>query len=217
MLLALEEAADYKDGTNARPGVVDLARKCSVSVRLVSSALDKARRLRFIEQTARHNPKRHIAATYRLISTCSSVHVESNGSTCSSVHVESAAEPDFNVQKPDFNVQNNGVSTCSTLHLSIPITPKPVFPEGALLTKRNARETREAPTESDEHPHGCPSTENHSHPANDEPTLAFDYGRTAHREPPRRLPTKVQQMLEDSMRRGEQLRAQEAQNRGQAS
>lgn len=106
VLLALETFADYPEGTNARPGVTLLARTCRLGQRVVEGALAQGRRLDLIEQTQRANPKRGLAASYRLISTRTSVQVEP-GSARTSVRVEGAFQPAQN----EFQPARNGFST----------------------------------------------------------------------------------------------------------
>jgi hypothetical protein len=67
VLLALETFADYPAGTNARPGINNLAVMCAVDERTVRFALKAGVRLGIIELTARANPKRGLAAVYRLV------------------------------------------------------------------------------------------------------------------------------------------------------
>lgn len=143
VLLALETFTDYRDGTNAHPGVAVLAQICNVSDRLVKQALDHGRQLGLIAQTARANPKAHKSATYKLLSTCSSVHVETD-SECSSVHVET----DFNVQNSDFNVQKDGVSKCTSVHTTYPLTPSQLTPE----SDARASSAAQLPAVPDSHP-----------------------------------------------------------------
>jgi hypothetical protein len=77
VLQMLEVFADYPDGTNARPGVAMLAETCRLKHSVVESALASGRRLKLIKQTARANPKRGLAATYRLVSIPTVVGVDS--------------------------------------------------------------------------------------------------------------------------------------------
>ncbi|WP_457226650.1 helix-turn-helix domain-containing protein [Mycobacteroides abscessus] len=65
VLLSLETFADYRDGTNARPGIEGLMRKCGLTERAVETALKRGRELGLIERTA-NGFKRH-AAVYRLV------------------------------------------------------------------------------------------------------------------------------------------------------
>lgn len=67
VLLALETFADYPAGTNARPGINNLAAMCALDERTARYALKAGERLRLIERTARANPKRSLAAVYRLL------------------------------------------------------------------------------------------------------------------------------------------------------
>lgn len=85
VLVALETYADYRDGTNAYPGIELLARSTNLGVRIVRYALLAGRRLGLIEQTAPANPNRGRAAVYRLLP------VEHTGTT---VPVETVDEPD---------------------------------------------------------------------------------------------------------------------------
>lgn len=67
VLLALETFADYPAGTNARPGINNLAAMCALDERTARYALKAGERLRLIERTGRANPKRGLAAVYRLL------------------------------------------------------------------------------------------------------------------------------------------------------
>jgi hypothetical protein len=99
VLLALEGFADFPAGTNARPGIAALAEICGLVPRVVDTALDKGRRLRLIDQTARANPKLGLAAVYRLlpvpISTRTGVR----------------AETGFNTHETRFNTHRDDIST----------------------------------------------------------------------------------------------------------
>lgn len=67
VLLALETFADYPAGTNARPGINNLAAMCALDERTARYALKAGEQLRLIERTGRANPKRGLAAVYRLL------------------------------------------------------------------------------------------------------------------------------------------------------
>lgn len=127
VLLALADFADWPDGTNARPGVERLAEICSIGERSVKEALRRGRDLKLIHQTARANPKRHLAAVYQVanqhVSTCTPVHVE-NVSRGTPVHVES----DFKGQTTHFQGANQDVSRCTPVHPTKPLTPSPLTP-----------------------------------------------------------------------------------------
>ncbi len=127
-LLALSEFADWPAGTNARPSVKKLAAMCGFQERVVKEALQRGRDLKLIERTARANPKRHLAAVYRLltvdVSRCASVHLE-DVSTCASVHLEDA-----------FLGARDGVSRCTSVHPTKSFTPSP---------KREGARERDAP------------------------------------------------------------------------
>lgn len=103
VLLALEMFADFPSGTDARPGVAVLAEVCGCGTRVVERALHEGRRLKLIEQTARANPKRGLAAVYRLL--------PAPLSTRTSVHVET----DFNPHETDFNPHESVISTRTTV------------------------------------------------------------------------------------------------------
>ncbi|BBZ22822.1 helix-turn-helix domain-containing protein [Mycolicibacter hiberniae] len=103
VLLALETFADYPAGTNARPGVANLADMCRFGERVVKSALERGRRLKLIEQTARANPKLGLAAVYSLL--------PAPTSKCTSVHLET----DFKVHDRTFQGARNDVSRCTTV------------------------------------------------------------------------------------------------------
>ncbi len=105
ILLALETFADFPAGTNARPGIAALAKMCGLGTRVVDSALAEGQRRGFIEQTARANPKRGLAAVYRLLSTRTSVRTEQD-STRTSVRTESG----FNPHETTFQSAQNDVS-----------------------------------------------------------------------------------------------------------
>lgn len=72
VLLALETFADYADGTNARPGIEGLMRKCGLTERAVETALKRGRELGLIQRTA-NGFKRH-AAVYRLVPIANTPH-----------------------------------------------------------------------------------------------------------------------------------------------
>lgn len=103
VLLALESFADWPDGTNARPGVARLAGICGMEVCAVKRALKRGRELGLIQQTARANPRRGLAATHRLVS--------QTDSTCTAVHLEQ----DFKVARDEFLGSPNGVSRCTAV------------------------------------------------------------------------------------------------------
>jgi hypothetical protein len=67
VLLALETFADFPEGTNAYPGNDLLAERCGFGTTEVENALRQGRKLALIEKTARQNPKRGLAAVYRLL------------------------------------------------------------------------------------------------------------------------------------------------------
>lgn len=70
VILALENYANWSDGTNAHPGVDKLARTCGVDEKTVRRALETAwKKLGLIEQTVRANPKAGNAAVWKLVST----------------------------------------------------------------------------------------------------------------------------------------------------
>ncbi|GBG35825.1 hypothetical protein [Mycobacterium montefiorense] len=101
ILQTLEMFADYPHGTNAHPGVENLARASGLQTRAVDNTLAKARKLMLIEQTARANPKLGLASVYRLLavphSTRTLVRTESN-STRTGVRIED----DFNPHETRF-------------------------------------------------------------------------------------------------------------------
>ena len=118
VLLALETYADYPEGTNARPGVTNLATMCGLGMRVVEGALQRGRRLGLIEQTGRANPKRGLAASYQLVSTRTTVQIE-DASSCTSVRVEDAFQP----AQDEFQPARNGHSTRTLVQPTNPITP----------------------------------------------------------------------------------------------
>jgi hypothetical protein len=113
VLLALSDFSDWPAGTNARPGVDLLAEICGLKPRAVKGALDAARKLKLIERTGRANPKRHLAAIYRLllptISRCTTVHVE----------------PDFKVHGETVQGARPDHSRCTTVHPTYPYQSLP--------------------------------------------------------------------------------------------
>lgn len=92
VLLALETFADYGDGTDARPGVARLAEMCGLKTRVVEAALQLGVKRKFIAQTDRANPKRRLAACYRLVSTRTSMRVDAPNNDVFNPH-ESAFLP----------------------------------------------------------------------------------------------------------------------------
>lgn len=96
VLLALAEFADFKSGADARPGVACLAVMCGLKSRVVERALARGRELSLIEQVARANPRRNLAAVYRLVpvpdSTRTSVRLDED-STRTDVRIETEFNP----------------------------------------------------------------------------------------------------------------------------
>lgn len=88
VLLALETFADYGTGANARPGESTLAEMCRLTPRAVRAALAQGQRLGLIERTSPANPKRGLAAVYRLATTGTAVPVETLATTGTAVPVE---------------------------------------------------------------------------------------------------------------------------------
>ncbi len=122
VLLALAEFADWKSGADARPGVAHLAAMCGLKSRVVERALARGRELKLIEQVARANPRRNLAAVYRLVSvpdsTRTSVQVDED-STRTSVQVES----EFNPHETEVQPARNGVSTRTSVQPTQSLTP----------------------------------------------------------------------------------------------
>ena len=110
VLLALEARADYRDGTNARPGVEELARMCALKPRIVEYALAHGRELNLIEQTARANPKRGLCAVYRLILPTDFNPHQRADTTGFNPH-GGADRNGFNPHKTEFQPAQNDVST----------------------------------------------------------------------------------------------------------
>ena len=123
VLLALETFADFPDGTNARPGVAALADICGLGTRVVELAFERGRRLKLIEQTGRANPKRGLAAVYRLL--------PAPISTRTSVQVET----DFNPHETRFNPHESVIST----RTSVQPTNKDSPSHNTKAEKRRAR------------------------------------------------------------------------------
>lgn len=109
-LLALETYADWPDGTNARPGVENLARMCGLKTRVVEKALAQGRQLKLIDQTSRANPKRGHAASYCLLSTRTTVRIETD-STRTTVRIDTPTNANFNPHESAFLPARNEVST----------------------------------------------------------------------------------------------------------
>lgn len=143
VLLALETFADYRDGTNARPGVAMLAEMCRLRTRVVESALQRGRLLGFIEQTARANPKRGHAATYRIISTRADVRPEST-----STRTSARVEDDFNPHESGFQPARNGVSTRTLVQPTYPLTPIHNIEEGLRQPGTSPDVPTDSPTSS---------------------------------------------------------------------
>ena len=120
VLLALETFADYPEGTNARPGVDRLAEFCNVNESTVRRALEAGQQLGLIEQTARANPRRSLAAVYRLLpQTISTVHASAldDVSTVHASTLDTPTAPAFNRAHSAFLPRRNDVST---LHAGTP-------------------------------------------------------------------------------------------------
>jgi hypothetical protein len=116
VLLALESFADYPAGTNAHPGTAVLAERCGCGMRVVELALADARRLGLIQQTARANPKRHLAAVYRLLAVPISL--------CTSVRVEDSLNPHRSADRTTFQPAREDISIRTSLRPTKPLTPK---------------------------------------------------------------------------------------------
>lgn len=131
VLLALETFADYPSGANARPGVEGLMQKCGgLSDRAVRNGLTDGRLLGLIEQTGRANPKRGLAAVYRLVSTGTTVPVDGANSTGITVPVETSSsgtgvpvERRIQPAHNGFQPAQRDVSTGTPVPPTNPITP----------------------------------------------------------------------------------------------
>ena len=73
VLLMLETFADYRDGTNAHPGIQVLAEMCGLTSNAVGTALGRGRLLGLIERTEPANRGGGKADVYRLILTPTAV------------------------------------------------------------------------------------------------------------------------------------------------
>jgi hypothetical protein len=134
VLLALESRADYRDGTNARPGVDGLARMCALKPRIVEYALARGRQLNLIQQTARANPKRGLCAVYRLVpAPAINPHGDADRSDFNP-HGD-ADRTDFNPHETEFQPARNGVSTRTSVQPSIPLTPNPLLQNNSRADK----------------------------------------------------------------------------------
>lgn len=122
VLLGLSEFADWKSGANARPGVAHLAAMCGLKSRIVERALARGRELNLIEQEARANPRRGLAAVYRLVpvpdSTRTTVRIDED-STRTTVRLET----EFNPHETEVQPARNGVSTRTTVQPTKSLTP----------------------------------------------------------------------------------------------
>jgi hypothetical protein len=137
VLLRLQTYSDYPAGTNARPGRAALADDCNLGTRVVDTVLKRARLLGLIEQTARANPKAHIAATYRLVPIRNSVRhetVSGEVSTRTTLRLENVSEDvstrtsvqveDVSTRtEPVFNSHAYGVSTRTMVRATNPLRP----------------------------------------------------------------------------------------------
>lgn len=113
VLLALETFADYPAGTNARPGINHLATMCALDERTVRFALKAGEQLNLIDKTARANPKRGLAAVYRLLpESFSSGSLDPVGDV--STGSTDPLEPIFNRIESQFQPDQIDVSTGST-------------------------------------------------------------------------------------------------------
>ena len=100
VLLALETFADYRDGTNARPGEATLAAMCGLSPRAVRSALRQGKQLRLIERTGSANSRRGLADVYRLATTGTTVPVIS-ATTGTTVPVNNSHDRNGSTPRPE--------------------------------------------------------------------------------------------------------------------
>lgn len=144
VLLALETFADYPSGANARPGVAGLMEKCGgLSDRAVRTALTDGKRIGLIERTRRANPKRGLAAVYRLVSTGTGVPVD-DVSTGTSAPVDDHSsgtvvpiESRFQPARKAFQPAQPPVSTGTPVPPTKSLTP-------IQNTNRRARQVRNA-------------------------------------------------------------------------
>lgn len=122
VLLALETFADWPAGTNARPGVARLADLCGLKTSVVEKALARGRGLELIQQTARANPRRGLAAVYRLVpvpaSTRTDIQVEED-STLTDIRVDDG----FNPYETKVQPVRDDDSTRPYVQPTYPLTP----------------------------------------------------------------------------------------------
>ena len=122
VLLALEGYADWPQGTNARPGVEGLAALCGCGHRVVEYALARGRALNLIKRTSRANPKRGLAAVYKLlpapVSTRTGIRVEDTHNP----H-DGADRNGFNPHETQFQPARDDVSTRTSVQPTNPLIP----------------------------------------------------------------------------------------------
>ncbi|MCB0942702.1 MAG: hypothetical protein KDB72_20965 [Mycobacterium sp.] len=118
VLLALETFADFPEGTNARPGEARLAEMCGLQHRAVRSALRAGKAIGLIEQTGRANPKRGMAAVYRLLP------------APVSTGTQMPVEADFNRHGGAFQPARGDISTGTVVPPTNPETPRDNTKEG---------------------------------------------------------------------------------------
>ena len=75
VLLMLETFADYRDGTNAHPGIQVLAEMCGLTPNAIGTALGRGRDLGLIERTEPANRGGGKSDVYRLVFTPTAVGV----------------------------------------------------------------------------------------------------------------------------------------------
>ena len=76
VLIALSTFADYRDGTNARPGIDLLARLCNLTSTAVRNALTRGRDAGLIERTGAANGRGGESDVYRLVFSATAVAVK---------------------------------------------------------------------------------------------------------------------------------------------
>lgn len=170
VLLALETFADYPEGTNARPGVARLAGMCCLDERTARFALKAGQDLKLIEQTRRANPKRGLAAIYRLLPQPDST---GSGDPVEEISTGSGDPLDtpFNRIEAAFLPDRNAASTGSTDPPTNPLAPR----EG---TKGGGSELRCARHRDDAHPPPCHDCKR----VREQTTATFDAQRAAIRQ-----------------------------------
>ena len=192
VLLALETFADYRDGSNAHPGIEALAAMCNLTARAVRDALNSGRDLGLIERTELANRRRGKSDVYRLLSTGTVIppEVRSTGTAVppeSSVwgnrHVDSGGTATSILGEPPFPPPTQAPTQAPRGE-----SPEPGTAPAAAAPDSNAPSPNPSangePATPDPDPFDYPDNDPDGAPADDDPPTADELTAAAELPPP---------------------------------